>query len=541
MDNHGCRAIRLLASAAMISLIPSSLVAAAALCEGVAPSRNTSLKAVQVVTGLAGSPLSVVAPPGDIDRIFIVEQDGFIRLHRRGDPPGVHSLFLDISARVSALGNEMGLLGLAFDPNYATNGYFYVDYTENVGGIRTIVARFSVDPGDPDSADAGSELRLLRISQPQTNHKGGDLEFGSDGMLFVSSGDGGGGGDNHGACGNGQSRTTLLGKILRIDPHAASPGAPDCGGTLNYSVPAGNPFADGPGGPCDEIWSYGLRNPWRIAIDPATDDLYIGDVGQNCWEEIDYSPGSSPGGENFGWRQMEGNQCFNPADFNECDPNGVSCGSSPPCGHPSLTLPIVEYGRAGGICAVIGGPVYRGCRMPAFDGAFFYGDFCGGFVKSFEVSNGAAINADDWTQEVDPGGTLVFSLTGFGTDGQGEIYVVDRDGSVLKILPPFPDLEVSGQGAGDPLLIEGVGGWTWEDLERSTSHPVAFYRVYRGVPGDAFTCVHATTDVGWPAGDAAVPAAGEVLAWIVTAVSPQGEESSSGEPARQLVSPCAAP
>jgi len=269
--------------------------------------------------------------------------------------------------------------------------------------------------------------------------------------------------------------------------------------------------------------------------------MYIGDVGQNCWEEIDYAPASSPGGENFGWRQMEGEHCFDPADPSDCDPNGVTCGASPPCGHPSLTLPILEYGRTGGGCAVIGGPVYRGCRMPAFDGTYFYGDFCAGFVKSFEVSSGAAVNEDDWSDELDPANTLPFGLTGFGTDGQGEIYIVNRDGVVLKVLPPFPDLEVSGQGAGDPLLIEGAGGWTWEDLELSTSHPVAFYRVYRGVPGDVFACIHATSAAGWPAGDSTLPAPGDVLAWIVTAVSPQGQESGSGEPARHLMSPCAAP
>ncbi len=541
MSARAQRARRFAAAGVAALLAAPCLPRGEADCTGVAPSANTTLKAVQVVTGLTGRPLSVDAPPGDVDRIFVVEQDGCIRMHRRSDPPGVHSLFLDVSSRVSTLGNEMGLLGLAFDPNYATNGFFYVDYTESAGGIRTIVARYSVDPGDPDVADPDSEVRLLRIAQPQTNHNGGDLDFDSDGMLLVASGDGGGSGDPHGACGNGQSLGTLLGKILRIDPHGLAPGAPDCGGTLSYTVPAGNPFADGPGGACDEIWLYGLRNPWRLAIDPATGDTFIGDVGQDCWEEIDRVPAASGGGLNLGWRQMEGAHCFDPAAPGSCDPNGVACGTSPPCNDPSLTLPILEYGRAGGACAVIGGPVYRGCRMPAFHGTYFYGDFCAGFVKSFEVSNGAAINHADWSDELDAAGALPFDLTGFGTDGQGELYVVDRDGIVLKVLPPFPDLEVSGEGAGELFSIHGSGGWTWEDLELSTSHPVSYYRVYRGAPGGAFTCVHSTTATEWAAGDPAEPPPGEVLAWLVTAVSPQGEESGSGVPARILTNPCPAP
>ncbi|HYS77742.1 MAG TPA: PQQ-dependent sugar dehydrogenase, partial [Candidatus Dormibacteraeota bacterium] len=305
-----------LAAAGLLPVAPRA--AAAANCAGVTPAANSSLGSVPVVTGLPGRPLFVASPPGDRDRLFVVEQNGFIRIKKRGDPPGTFSTFLDISARVQAAPtlDEMGLLGMAFDPDYAASGLFYVDYTEGPlnGPWFTVVARYAVSVSDPGVADPNSEERLLRFQQPQSNHNGGELQFGPDGYLYISTGDGGGAGDLHGTCGNGQSRGTLLGKLLRVDVRGVAPASlpPDCGGaTAVYRVPADNPFAHGLGGDCDEIWAYGLRNPWRSSFDAANGDLYIADVGQNCWEEIDYVPGGDRGGENYGWRMMEGNHCYN--------------------------------------------------------------------------------------------------------------------------------------------------------------------------------------------------------------------------------------
>jgi glucose/arabinose dehydrogenase len=525
-------------------ILAASTTIARGDCTGVAPVSNSALKTVPVATGLTGRPLYVTAPPGDVDRIFIVEQGGFVRIKKRGDPPGLVSTFLDIRAIVQAAPalNEMGLLGMAFDPDYASNGFFYVNYTEGLlpGPWFTIVARYSVSAGDPDIADPDSETRLLRFGQPQSNHNGGQILFGPDGYLYVATGGGGGAGDQgtgHGTCGNGQSLASLLGKILRLDVRGAAPAglAPDCGGAgSDYRIPADNPFAGGAGGPCDEIWSYGLRNPWRSAFDPANGDLYVADVGQNCWEEVNHVPGAGSGGENYGWRQMEGNHCFNVALPRNCDPPGALCSGSPPCHDPGFTDPVLEFPHLGGACSVTGGFVYRGCLMPGFGGIYFYGDYCAGFVRSFRIAGGSVTEERDWSAQVDPSGALVNSLTSFGLDARGEIYITDRDGTVLRILPPFTDLEVSGNGAAAPLLL-GPGAWTWEDLEASTMHPVSHYRIYRGEPGGGFTCIFTSPVPRWLGGDPEVPAEGSLFAYLVTAVSSEGEETRSGDPPHTLM------
>jgi glucose/arabinose dehydrogenase len=514
-------------------------------CSGAAPVPGTTLESVPVVTGLTGRPLFVASPPGDANRLFIVEQDGFIRIHRRGDPPGVNPVFLDISGKVQATPsyNEMGLLGLAFDPDYAHSGFFYVDYTEGpfFGPWATVVARYSVSAADPDLADPASELRILRFAQPETNHNGGQLQFGPDRLLYVSAGDGGGGGDQHGTCGNGQSLTTLLGKILRLDVLGAAPEsmAPDCGGAAApYMVPATNPFANGTGGSCDEIWAYGLRNPWRSAFDPANGDLYVADVGQNCWEEIDYLPAAGDGGQNFGWRPMEASHCFNPSTPSVCDPVPVLCAGSARCGGAGLTLPVLEYSHAGGACSITGGYVYRGCLMPDLRGAYFYGDYCAGFVRRLRMIGSAVTDAVDVTAQVDPAGSLAFGLTSFGLDRDGEIYITRRGDGVLKLLPPFTALEVSGTGAAHPFLL-GPGPWTWEDLAFDTLAPVASYHVYRGTPGGPHACVYTTPGPQWTPGDAADPPVGAVFTYLVTAVAPDGRETASGSPqATLLPDPC---
>ncbi|MDH3785640.1 MAG: PQQ-dependent sugar dehydrogenase, partial [Acidobacteriota bacterium] len=271
-------------------LLANSASMAQGVCDGVSPTNNLTIDSVVVATGLS-QPLLVTAPPGDTDRIFIVQQHGVIQVKQRGTAANAHTTFLDIQTLINTSGNERGLLGMAFDPDYDINGYFYVNYTRSGSGA-TVVARFSVTV-DPDVADPASVVSLLTFTQPQSNHNGGHLEFGTDGFLYIGTGDGGGANDagtGHASCGNGLATDTMLGKILRIDP-TPLPGdeGGDCGGgAALYGIPATNPLVDGAGGDCDEIFAWGLRNPWRFDFD-GNGDLYIADVGQNCWEEVDYA------------------------------------------------------------------------------------------------------------------------------------------------------------------------------------------------------------------------------------------------------------
>lgn len=315
-------------------------------------------------------------------RLFVVEKIGHIHIIANGQL--IEEPFLNIEDRVNDSSNEMGLLGLAFHPNYAQNGYFFVNYTGSGGD--TFISRFQVS-GDPNRANPSSEVNLLRIDQPYPNHNGGSLDFGPDGYLYAGLGDGGAAGDPQG---NGQKLTTLLGKILRLDVDSAEP----------YAVPADNPFGD-------EIWAYGLRNPWRISFDSATGDLYIGDVGQNVWEEINHLPAGSPGGVNFGWDFREGTH-----EFEGTVPAG-------------LTDPVVEYSHAEGGCSVTGGYVYRG-SMPEWNGIYLYGDYCTGFVWGLINVNG------EWQAQV------LFdtdvNVTSFGQDESGEVYLVGDGGGVYKLV-----------------------------------------------------------------------------------------------------------
>jgi glucose/arabinose dehydrogenase len=352
-----------------------------------------SLTTTRILSGLS-SPLDLQAPSGDRSRVFVVEQPGRIRVVRNGALLG--GPFLDISSRVS-FGGEQGLLGLAFHPRYAENGRFFVNYTDVSG--NTNIAEFHAAPG-ADVADAASERLILFVAQPFSNHNGGGMTFGSDGFLYIGLGDGGSGGDPFG---NGQSLGTLLGKMLRIDVDRGSP----------YAVPPDNPFV-ARAGARSEIWSYGLRNPWRFSVDRATGDLYIGDVGQDRREEIDVGLASRHGGENYGWNVMEGFLCFDPPSG--CDTSG-------------LTLPVLDYGSG---CSVIAGPVYRGCRMPGYQGTFFYGDFCEGFIRSFRLAGSAATEQRDWTGQLGGG---VDNLSAFGVDADGEMYMLDLDGDVFKVVP----------------------------------------------------------------------------------------------------------
>lgn len=333
-------------------------------------------------------PLLVTNAGDGSGRLFVIGQPGLIYVLENGQT--LATPFLDIRSKVGSQGNEQGLLGLAFHPDYAQNGSFYVDYTDRTGD--TVVARYQVS-ADPNVADAESEQVLLQVHQPYANHNGGNLVFGPDGTLYIGFGDGGSAGDPNG---NGQSLNTYLGKLLRIDVDGGDP----------YGIPADNPFAGSDHG---EIWAYGLRNPWRFAFDALTGDLYIGDVGQNQWEEVDYLPAGSPGGANFGWNLVEGNH-----DYAGQAPTGAN-----------YVGPVAEYDHSGR-CSITGGVVYRGAALPAWQGVYLYGDFCSGEIYGLlNQGNGAWQNERLYDTS--------FQITSFGVDEQGEVYVVDRTGGIYRL------------------------------------------------------------------------------------------------------------
>lgn len=345
---------------------------------------------VQLVAEGLSNPVFLTAPAGD-DRLFIVEQPGRIRIVKAGSLLAVP--FLDLQQRVSG-GGERGLLSIAFHPDYATNGHFYVDYTDLDGDTQ--LERYTVST-DPDRADPATAEPILRVTQPFSNHNGGLLTFGPDGMLYIGLGDGGSGGDPQG---NGQNRATLLGTILRIDVDTGVP----------FAVPPDNPFV-GQAGVREEIWAWGLRNPWRFAFDATAGVLYIADVGQNSFEEVNAMP-ASVAGLNYGWNVMEGASCF-PAGAN-CDPTG-------------FTLPVLDYDHSQG-CSVIGGFVYRGPSIPSVVGHYFYSDFCRGFLRSFRLEDGAAVDRQDW--DVGPLGQVL----SFGEDAAGELYILSGNGRVFRLI-----------------------------------------------------------------------------------------------------------
>ena len=325
------------------------------------------------------------------DRLFVVEQPGRIRIVKNGqllDRP-----YLDITDKVTTNSNEQGLLSVAFHPDYANNGQFFVNYTRPKDGA-TVIERYAVSQDDPDRAAAQSGKVILVIAQPEPNHNGGLIKFGPDGYLYIGMGDGGSAGDPHGPIGNGQDLTALLGKILRIDVTDQD----------TYAIPASNPFGN-------EIWSYGWRNPWRFSFDRATNDLYIADVGQNVYEEVNFQPADSPGGENYGWRIMEGMHCFDPRQG--CDQSG-------------LVLPVAEYSHDEGGCSVTGGYVYRGLEYPALNGTYFFGDYCSGIIWSLQREG------EQWpmTKRLETG----VRISSFGEDVNGEMYVIDHGGAVYQLV-----------------------------------------------------------------------------------------------------------
>ncbi len=369
---------------------------ALAACEGSNPSNgepppagDASIQLRQVVGGLA-SPVHLAAPAGDA-RLFVVEQAGRIRIVQNGSL--LPTPFLDITDRVGS-GGERGLLSVAFHPRYASNGFLYVNYTDRAGDTRVERYRASADPARADPATA---QLVIGIDQPYSNHNGGLVSFGPDGMLYVGMGDGGGGGDPDE---NGQDPRELLGKLLRLDVDGAQP----------YAIPAGNPYAGRTDGR-PEIWALGMRNPWRFSWDLAAGLLYVADVGQNRLEEVDVVP-AGQAGLNYGWDVMEGSDCFEPRTG---------------CDRAGLVVPALEYTHDDG-CSITGGFVYRGQDIPALRGHYLYADYCPGWIRSCRYAGGQATDARRW--DVDNVG----NVTSFGEDGRGELYVLTSGGGVYKIV-----------------------------------------------------------------------------------------------------------
>lgn len=343
----------------------------------------------EVARGLKRPVLLVVAPNDDRRRFFIVEQRGAIRILENGKP--LPKPFFSIGNLAD--GNEQGLLGLAFHPDYAKNGRLYVNYTSS--DMATHIVEYKVSANDPDVVDVTTKRELAVIEQPYSNHNGGHLEFGPDGKLYTGMGDGGAANDPHR---NGQNDKALLAKLLRFDVDATKPAA--------------------------GIVHKGLRNPWRFTFDRKTGDLYIGDVGQNLWEYVHAVAAADHAQKNFGWNIVEGNHCFNAetgAGKKSCDKTGLS-------------PPLVEYSHDEG-CSITGGIVYRGKALPALDGRYFYADYCTGLLRSFVWTHGVVRDHWDWKPAIDRRAVLS-QISSFGTDADGELYIVELTGSIYQLVPP---------------------------------------------------------------------------------------------------------
>ena len=323
------------------------------------------------------------------NRIFVVQQNGKIIVFPNDSNAAAAQtkIFLDILNKISAAAGEQGLLGLAFHPNFSSNGYIYINYTAP-SPLRTVIARYKVKQSDQNKIDSLSEYKLLEINQPFTNHNGGSVMFGMDGYLYIGMGDGGSAGDPNG---NAQNLQALLGKILRID-------VSDTTATRRYLIPSTNPFYNNPSAGKEELFTWGMRNPWKYSQDPVTGLIYCADVGQGTWEEIDIIQN----GKNYGWKVMEGFVCYSPSTG--CDTTGK-------------TLPIKAYNHSAGDCSVTGGFVYRGFRRPELRGAYIYGDYCSGRIWMLRYSSGVVTSDSLLTQKA-------IALTSFGVDQNNELYVV---------------------------------------------------------------------------------------------------------------------
>jgi len=338
--------------------------------------------------------------PGDAtDRVLVVQQDGLIKVFPNDSTVAAATVFLNITAKLSSTFGEEGLLGLAFHPDYENNGYFYVDYTAP-SPLRTVIARYSVTPGDPNKADSLSELIILTINQPFTNHNGGMILFGTDDYLYIGMGDGGSTGDPQN---NGQNLQSLLGKILRIDIDTTV-------GARNYGIPPTNPFAGNPTAGREELYAWGFRNPWRFSLDPESGMMYVGDVGQSAWEEIDILDL----GLNYGWRCYEGNVSYNTS----------GCGPI-----TNYSFPIKVYSHASGNCSITGGYIYRGYRKSELSGAYIYGDYCTGRIWMLRYENGQT-TADSLLVDAP------FPISSFGVDADGELYICNYNGDIQRFVGP---------------------------------------------------------------------------------------------------------
>ncbi|HSD62140.1 MAG TPA: PQQ-dependent sugar dehydrogenase [Ignavibacteriaceae bacterium] len=391
----------------------------------------------QAYPGLTfNSPVDLQYAPDGTDRVFVIEQSGIIRVFENNGHTTTTKVFLNIVDIVGS-GGELGLLGLAFHPDYANNGYFYVDYTTH-SPIRTHVSRFHVT-SNPDSADRNSEEVVLEVTQPYGNHNGGRILFGPDGYLYIGLGDGGSEGDPDDI---GQNRTTLLGKILRIDVDNPA-------GGLNYGIPADNPFVGNTQGWREEIYSWGMRNPWRFSFDFETGWLWCGDVGQNTWEEID----TISNGGNYGWRCYEGNHPYNLAN----------------CNYTDYRFPIWEYNHTGGNCSITGGFVFRGKRRPELIGNYVYGDYCSGKVWQLNYS-GVITNTLL--------STTPSSILSFGVDMNNELYVLCSNGKIYEFQPAI-------DAPGDLTASSGTPGTVdlnWTDNSDNESG----FRIQRKDDSDIF-------------------------------------------------------
>lgn len=426
-------------TAGVVALLAVSVSASAVFAGG-------EINAMRIASGL-NRPVDFVSAPGDTDRMFIVEQPGIIRVFDLNTNTVLLTPFLDINTRVSNgfTGNaEQGLFSMAFHPNYFVDGdpnegAFFVHYSSNSGA--TTIERYRVFDNDPDRADFNSNELILSNSQPFANHNGGTIAFGPDGYLYVGLGDGGLFNDPNGA---GQDLTNqLLGKILRLDVDGEDE-IPS--GARNYAIPDSNPFVGVTGD--DEIWAYGIRNPWKMSFDRLTGDLYIADVGQNAREEVNFQPADSVGGENYGWRCKEALGC-----------TGLS-GCS--CADPTLTDPVHQYFHSQGL-SITGGFVYRGCEIPDIFGHYFFADFVSSTIWSFRVENGQMVDFMTRSTDLNPpdAGGAINQISSFGQDEMGNMYIVDRgsgnssnQGQIFKIVPQVPS---TPDGNGPVVVHDGNG------------------------------------------------------------------------------------
>jgi glucose/arabinose dehydrogenase len=434
-----------------------------------------NLKSTFIAGGFTKA-LYVTSEPTDSSRLYVVQQGGIIKLIKNGVTQATP--FINLTSIVFSGGNEQGLLGLAFHPNYASNGKFYVDYVDL--NQQEVIREYHVS-ANPDVADPASFTTIFGPQiDPQSNHNGGNLQFGPDGYLYYGLGDGGNANDtgagHDAATGNAQSLNTYMGKMLRIDVDNPP----------TY-VPASNPFA---ASAFPLIWAYGLRNPWRWSFDRLTGDMYIADVGQGAWEEIDFQSGHSTGGENYGWRCMEGAHC---TGFSGCTCN------------VNVVLPIYEYAHTGGACSITGGYVYRGAGYPDLQGTYFFGDYCNGRMYTFKYVGGVVTNFTDRTAQLVPGGGHnIQNPDSFGQDADGELYIVDQNGGeIYKIGEQCPTPTIYCQaapnsaGPGAMMSFSGDGTISNNNLHLvvagcpSTINGLFFYGQGQqlGTLGNGFLCI----------------------------------------------------